>query len=94
MTSLEEEKLNNMHTSSDIDDLMIGFQKVVAENLNDVVKNEETIKLRKRVGDLDLEDSDCDPKKCLISDWLIFLFVLFFIAINAAIFSIKTTKMS
>ena len=72
---------------------MRGFKKVAAEELLEVYKNEDKIKVRRRAGDADLIDSECDKNKCLISDWLVVFFILLFIGINIRVFFFKIEKM-
>ena len=72
---------------------MMGFRKVAAEELLEVYKNEDKIKVRKRAGDPDLTDSECDKNKCLFSEWVVVLFILLFIGINIRVFFFKLEKM-
>lgn len=87
----ESKDTDNKQRNSGIDFgmLMQGFKKMAAEEIIEVCKNGETIKLRKRVGDLDVRGSECDPKRCVWSDWVVAVFILIFIGLFAGVFFFK-----
>lgn len=55
-------------------------QNVGVVNTN-IFKNFLPVKIRKRAGEIDIKDSDCDIKKFKLIDWAGIIFIILFLAL-------------